>query len=323
MLNKSSISLLKLGAYCRVSLDVKLGRTLYECFTCPIQIQYLSQKCDSFVRNLVFAGRIRNIYFPFDITNDTALSVATEMVAELDITDQDVTKIADMIDGEIATLVPGWKKGVAIEETPNSNNNSTTGFCHSCAPNASLVDYASSSDGTHEPKNLQVIQCSKHGSTAFHGRFEEITYQVDGVEESKCADSQNCTDIWAQREGASETIQCDVVHDNQEERIITMDSQSKANANDCENEIRQELRWLKAKYEKQLREVKDKQLGGKPKSPRLVLIPEKKDKEKANDVSWSCNKTESMATAKSFYSGGLLPDSLHRATSLPVDAVDF
>ncbi|KAJ6305724.1 hypothetical protein OIU78_021127 [Salix suchowensis] len=44
-------------------------------------------------------GRIRNIYFPFDIETDTALSVATEMVAELDINDQDVTKIADMIDG--------------------------------------------------------------------------------------------------------------------------------------------------------------------------------------------------------------------------------
>ncbi|XP_042482566.1 serine/threonine-protein kinase WNK1-like isoform X2 [Macadamia integrifolia] len=63
-------------------------------------------------------GRIRNIYFPFDIETDTALSVATEMVAELDITDQDVTKIADMIDGEIASLVPEWKLGPGIDECP-------------------------------------------------------------------------------------------------------------------------------------------------------------------------------------------------------------
>ncbi|KAF5946070.1 hypothetical protein HYC85_016298 [Camellia sinensis] len=53
-------------------------------------------------------GHIRNIHFLFDIETDTALSVATEMVAELDITDQDVTKIADMIDGEITSLVPEW-----------------------------------------------------------------------------------------------------------------------------------------------------------------------------------------------------------------------
>ncbi|KAK4355603.1 hypothetical protein RND71_024574 [Anisodus tanguticus] len=63
-------------------------------------------------------GRFRNIYFPFDIENDTALTVATEMVAELDITEQDVTKIADMIDGEIASLIPEWKRGFGIEENP-------------------------------------------------------------------------------------------------------------------------------------------------------------------------------------------------------------
>ncbi|EPS67881.1 with no lysine kinase, partial [Genlisea aurea] len=56
-------------------------------------------------------GRARNIYFPFDIETDTALSVATEMVAELDITDQDVTRIASMIDDEIASLVLDWKRG--------------------------------------------------------------------------------------------------------------------------------------------------------------------------------------------------------------------
>ncbi|KAH1037510.1 hypothetical protein GLYMA_20G228000v4 [Glycine max] len=67
-------------------------------------------------------GRIRNIYFPFDIELDTAISVATEMVAELDMTDQDVTRIADMIDGEIASLVPEWRPGPGIDETPRYAN---------------------------------------------------------------------------------------------------------------------------------------------------------------------------------------------------------
>ncbi|RWW74628.1 hypothetical protein BHE74_00017418 [Ensete ventricosum] len=49
---------------------------------------------------------------------DTSLSVANEMVAELDIREYDVTIIADMIDGEVASLVPQWKPGPAVEGIP-------------------------------------------------------------------------------------------------------------------------------------------------------------------------------------------------------------
>ncbi|XP_074565864.1 putative serine/threonine-protein kinase WNK3 isoform X2 [Curcuma longa] len=54
-------------------------------------------------------GQVRNILFPFDIVADTSVSVATEMVAELDLTDQDVTTIAAMIDTEIQAYFPNWK----------------------------------------------------------------------------------------------------------------------------------------------------------------------------------------------------------------------
>ncbi|KAE9453766.1 hypothetical protein C3L33_14382, partial [Rhododendron williamsianum] len=46
-------------------------------------------------------GHIRNIYFPFDIDVETALGVASEMVEQLDLTDQDVSAIAKMIESEI------------------------------------------------------------------------------------------------------------------------------------------------------------------------------------------------------------------------------
>ncbi|KAL5757077.1 hypothetical protein ACOSP7_021500 [Xanthoceras sorbifolium] len=52
---------------------------------------------------------IRNVYFPFDIVNDTTLDVATEMVKELEITDWEPSEIAEMIDGELSALVPHWK----------------------------------------------------------------------------------------------------------------------------------------------------------------------------------------------------------------------
>ncbi|XP_060202607.1 probable serine/threonine-protein kinase WNK5 isoform X1 [Lycium barbarum] len=60
-------------------------------------------------------GQARNIFFPFDISNDTALEVATEMVKELDITDWDPLQIADMIDNEISALIPTWKKSYSFQ----------------------------------------------------------------------------------------------------------------------------------------------------------------------------------------------------------------
>ncbi|CAA2981404.1 probable serine threonine- kinase WNK9 isoform X1 [Olea europaea subsp. europaea] len=120
-------------------------------------------------------GRIRNIYFPFDIETDTALSVATEMVAELEITDQDVTKIADTINREIALLVPYWRPGPGYEETPGFSNSNV---CLNCASNhtstGSFLNFLSSNPGV---ESLQFLPCS--GCTATHGRFEEFTYRVD------------------------------------------------------------------------------------------------------------------------------------------------
>lgn len=55
-------------------------------------------------------GHARNIYFPFDIVNDTALDVALEMVRELEISDREPMEIAEMIEEEISSLVPTWEK---------------------------------------------------------------------------------------------------------------------------------------------------------------------------------------------------------------------
>jgi len=41
------------------------------------------------------------------------MSVSNEMVAELDLSEQDVTNIAEMIE-EILALVPHWNAGVVI-----------------------------------------------------------------------------------------------------------------------------------------------------------------------------------------------------------------
>ncbi|WZZ12908.1 hypothetical protein YC2023_105997 [Brassica napus] len=91
-------------------------------------------------------GLVRNIYFPFDIESDTAICVAREMVEELEMDDRDVTKIANMIDGEIASLVPDWRSGLGFESS----------FCN-CASNRSAIDF-------------NVRQCCTNMCGEKHGR---------------------------------------------------------------------------------------------------------------------------------------------------------
>ncbi|CAN6480672.1 unnamed protein product [Victoria cruziana] len=52
-------------------------------------------------------GRVKNVHFMFYLDSDTALSVASEMVEQLDLSDQDVTFIAEFIDFLIAKFYLG------------------------------------------------------------------------------------------------------------------------------------------------------------------------------------------------------------------------
>ncbi|GLT79796.1 hypothetical protein SLA2020_512710 [Shorea laevis] len=54
-------------------------------------------------------GRVRNIHFLFYLDTDTALSVAAEMVEQLELAEHDVAFIADLIDYLIIKLLPEWK----------------------------------------------------------------------------------------------------------------------------------------------------------------------------------------------------------------------
>ncbi|CAN1335111.1 Probable serine/threonine-protein kinase WNK3 [Linum perenne] len=73
-------------------------------------------------------GHYRNIHFPFDIEVDTAIAVASEMVEELDLTDQDVSMIAAMIDTEIRSHIPNWKD---VEIRDDGSPFSTESTCSS------------------------------------------------------------------------------------------------------------------------------------------------------------------------------------------------
>ncbi|XP_058738627.1 probable serine/threonine-protein kinase WNK9 isoform X1 [Vicia villosa] len=315
-------------------------------------------------------GRIRNIYFPFDIELDTALSVATEMVAELDITDQDVTSIAGMIDGEIALLVPKWRRGPGIEETTDYANQS---FCENCVSNHTTVtDFLSRNQSG---KNLQLLQCCMHGCASMHGRFEEITFQSEEYDNNVNEDAPNMSsesdflqyqESWSHHHESRELSPVESTTRSPSDEhyelgnhyLPTIGSLHCGAENDYEKEIQHELRWLKAKYQMELRELRDKQMGLEAKSPHSSSNikhettsetvnrfeneihfdnhrdydssygfrehksqPNSETRRAQNCGAMYCDE-ESIATAKSFYTRMLIPDTIHRTVSLPVDAVD-
>ncbi|XP_028779837.1 probable serine/threonine-protein kinase WNK10 isoform X2 [Neltuma alba] len=66
------------------------------------------------------SGRVRNIHFLFYLDSDTAVSVASEMVEQLELAEHDVTFIAELIDHLMTKLLPGWK--------PSSDYSSSEGI---------------------------------------------------------------------------------------------------------------------------------------------------------------------------------------------------
>ncbi|RID69020.1 hypothetical protein BRARA_C01142 [Brassica rapa] len=90
-------------------------------------------------------GKAKRVSFPFDIMNDTSIDVAKEMVKELEITDWEPVQIAKMIDGEISSLVPGWRyEEEDAHDEANSQSSSNSG-------SYSNVNYISVDEHSSQP----------------------------------------------------------------------------------------------------------------------------------------------------------------------------
>ncbi|KNA22424.1 hypothetical protein SOVF_034160 [Spinacia oleracea] len=318
-------------------------------------------------------GRVRNIYFPFNIKSDTAMSVTTEMVSELSIKEEDMMRIADMIDCEIASLVPEWKKGTYEEENEYeyeaSECESINNDNDSVIERYSLADYLTF--GSPRPRNIQLLRCASHGSTSMRGRFEEITYPLEadpgviantdtvGHHQRRPSLNFHFGETFEQQDQTS----CEnTINYSETQTPYNSPSGSIVDEREYENEARKELRWLKTKYEIQLR---DENESADMKMKTRLLAAEKdyhmkrnkkisfhplergldvKDLKKALEKHFTpqfpsnhakkklpsrmlqseCCSPENLVTSNKFYTGGpILPHSLHRTTSLPVDTLDF
>ncbi|XP_047338107.1 probable serine/threonine-protein kinase WNK9 [Impatiens glandulifera] len=266
-------------------------------------------------------GHIRNIYFPFDIEIDTPLSVATEMVAELDIMDQDVTKIADMIDGEITSLVPEWESRLKIiEEIPR--------FCNNCASN-----HMSMGSFLNFLTNTPDGNCLGNGCAATQGRFEDISSEtLNNPKFSKLGNGSSlCYGIWDRHESFecspmdSEESHSDEDHEKQ--IIHSNNNRQKMNQYRTRNRsLSCDLTYDNDVNQIELRQVQDHRLrwGAIPKypKPRLVgssgIIGKPRVTEKSSNLSGKSATSIGSTSLKGYYCG-----SLHRTTSLPIDAFDL
>ncbi|KAE8055076.1 hypothetical protein FH972_011941 [Carpinus fangiana] len=71
-------------------------------------------------------GQLRNIHFAFYLDSDTVISIAEEMVEQLDLSKEDVVVIAELIDNLLAKLVPRLKSSFE-----NCSYEANTSFCDS------------------------------------------------------------------------------------------------------------------------------------------------------------------------------------------------
>ncbi|KAI5084154.1 hypothetical protein GOP47_0000323 [Adiantum capillus-veneris] len=132
-------------------------------------------------------GEVRVIHFPFDVVHDTALSVAVEMVEDLDLIDQDVTKIAGIIDDAIQIMVPNYGYRTSLTAAYIIENQGLSNANNSCEHSSvmSLESSISEQPQTtlpswqHEP-SLAALKHLQMEST-IHGRFEEIAYHQNGT----------------------------------------------------------------------------------------------------------------------------------------------
>lgn len=303
---------------------------------------------------------MRNIYFPFDVEADTPLNVAVEMVSELDITDYEVTRIAEMIDGELSALVPGWKSGLG--DTDESLSFFSRNRCENCSSDVFSCD--SPLDFLASKGNLPSYCSSNLECAATHGRFEEISCRGEGGLEGAPAISSTHSDELDSCGEASRGFHYDEEGDhlssssNMDEEAssrkkvsdefchLNVNSENKHHEDEIQLEPIDSKGFLHPPTDHcnlDQKKEDDASYGSSRASKRETMesfhltknrrrrIPH--DDQSPNfevnlnfdgffGISNLKRSPEPMGSAKSLYTGNILPSPLLRTKSLPVDAVD-
>ncbi|XP_062168994.1 serine/threonine-protein kinase WNK8-like isoform X2 [Alnus glutinosa] len=111
----SNCKMLSAGSSTKTINGTSNSSTLeFQRFTANNEFRLKGEKIDDNTISLTLriadlCGQVRNIHFAVYLDSDTAISIAEEMVEQLDLSKEDVAVIAELIDNLIAKLVPRWK----------------------------------------------------------------------------------------------------------------------------------------------------------------------------------------------------------------------
>lgn len=147
----------------------------------------------------LYAGRARNIHFVFYLDSDTAVSVSSEMVEQLELADQNVKFIAELIDLLLMNLIADWKPCVAIDHLVSPSNKQTHVSQRGELELAKCT--GSSKDWTEDlgPSTSSAILATK-------GNLDNM--DIDGALSDECSGLQKATkadDLCSEKSYASAT----------------------------------------------------------------------------------------------------------------------
>ncbi|EOA40094.1 hypothetical protein CARUB_v10008787mg [Capsella rubella] len=148
-------------------------------------------------------GRVRNIHFLFFQEGDTASNVSSEMVEQLELTDQNVKFIAELIDVLLVNLIPSWKTDVTVDHLIHPKQNGANpqageSISHSLSDDeanptvaAKTEDQEAEKPGSLEEEEEEEDERLKEELEKIEERFREEMKEITRKREEATMQSKN------------------------------------------------------------------------------------------------------------------------------------
>lgn len=151
---------------------------------------------------------MRNIHFLFFQEGDTASKVSSEMVEQLELTDQNVTFIAELIDVLLVNLIPNWETDVTVDHLihPKRSHSSKDVHQNGAISQACIsVSHSWSSDcgpRSEDEANSTVTATIEDEETEKAGSLEEVERLREELEKIEEQYREDMKEITRKREEA-------------------------------------------------------------------------------------------------------------------------
>ncbi|GMI86675.1 ARABIDOPSIS THALIANA WITH NO K 6, with no lysine (K) kinase 6 [Hibiscus trionum] len=204
-------------------------------------------------------GRVRNIHFLFFLDSDTALSVSSEMVEQLELADQNVVFIAELIDLLLLNLIPSWKPCVPVKHlVPPTRRRSSRDKLRRSLQEHDTITLGASDESTKQGP------CS----VKYNGKASHANLMAENSGSEMSLGSANSTEL----NGKPSSIQSIMSAESRpmgsdgcgfkgsiSRAELSADAQSKLMnpvcSSPCDEELRMELEMIELQYQEAMKEI--------------------------------------------------------------------